>query len=103
MTDKPNSVRDELSKEIERGKKFALAGCYSLRSSSLTLDFALVVAARDKIVELERRVTHFEKCMEIAGLQCFMRGQAPMEIARHMNQVAQSHTAEAEAEKGSDA
>jgi hypothetical protein len=61
MTDKPNSVHDELSKEIERGKKFALAGCYSLRSSSLTLDFELVVAARDRIEELEKKNAELEE------------------------------------------
>jgi len=45
-------VRDELSKEIERGK---------IQTSYLTIDFELVVAARDRIDAQDTKIAKLEE------------------------------------------
>jgi hypothetical protein len=61
--EKETSVREQLIEAIERGKKLALESgeVNDLRKlDSLTLDFELVVAARDRIDELEQKVENLE-------------------------------------------
>ena len=80
--------RDEARAEVGRLRRLRQHGCECTDE-----DACQFARERDEaLLEVER----MRECLRIAGLQAFMRGRAPKEVAKHLHEVSSSWALEVE-------
>jgi|GEM_PF-5166100 len=89
----------EEDEDRERAEKFLCATCKHEntdknpfckgRSATVCMDYEIHATKRE-VAGLEAEVERLRRCMDVAGLQAFMRGKGSQYVADHLREVAES-------------